>query len=164
MSTINLLKDITRLYESPPARSSALSELLSEIKYAHASLSSDKLAYFFIDISQFRNEAKQETHVAFFGSLINLIEYYLKDLSKVIRIVSPLNIEEARIGSPTEAELELYETIYHSFGSLIMNFSNDKNEQASPMEIRIWLVLSGISRQSVYPEVVMEFYNSTPRR
>jgi hypothetical protein len=164
MNTTAILQEMTRLYVSPIERAKALSGLLSEIKYSHASLSSDKLAYFFIDIR--RCEAGRDTplKVKLLESIAALVEYYLNDLKNANWVSSPTRDEELIISYPTEAELIKYEDIYHSFGELVMNITKEEDSNSTPMDIRIFLVLCGISRKLVYPEVIMEIYNSIPRR
>jgi hypothetical protein len=164
MNTTSALQEITRLYASPTERAKALSELLSEIKYYHASLSSDKLAYFFIDIRRYEAGRDTPLKVKFLESLVSLVEYYLEDLKSPNGVNSPIRDGEIIMGYPTEAELMKYEDIYHSFGELVINISKTEGSNSTPMDIRIFLVLCGVSRKLVYPEVIMELYNSIPRR
>lgn len=165
MNITALLQDITRLYTPPADKAKALAELLGEIKYSHASLSSDRLAYFFINIRKYEADRDTSLKIKFLESLIRLVEYYLEDLKSPNGANSPIRDGELMIGYPTEGELDKYEDIYHSFGELLMNVSKkESNNNGTLMDIRIFLVLCGVSRKLIYPEVILEFYNAVPRR
>lgn len=151
MKTSNLLQEISHLYATPEAKAQSLLILLEEIQYSAASLSGDKLAYYFIDINHFHNNKQNinPEYAKLFQNLANLVEYYLFKLQDASdpNLFSTVKVEE----------LALYETIYHQFGKAIITSKNPYSKEiASDMDIRIFLVLSGVSRKTVYPARIAE--------
>lgn len=150
MNTSQLLSEITRLYVSPSERGSALATLLKNIQDFNLSRCQDKLESCRSTIgSLIQNSNLLNPEKELLANILNLAEYYLDN-------------SQAASAIPTQQELPLYENIYHSFGKFLM-YSTGRQylTEPTPTDIRIFLVLSGLSRKAIYPEHILKFHRSS---
>jgi hypothetical protein len=148
MNTSQLLSEITRLYVSPSERGSALADLLKNIQESYVSLSTNKLeSCRLILTNRIEDKNLPISEDNLISDILNLIGYY---------------ISESQPHSDTPAtEAALYENIYYSFGKFLMH-SVGRQSQSEPTltDIRIFLVLSGLSRKAIYPEHILKSRDS----
>lgn len=159
MNTSHLLEEITRRYVPTAERGSALSSLLSNLQYAHASLSFDKLGYLHLDAkAHIDKKNRHGADGALLKDILNLIDYYLAQVQANNPLTTTLKENELIRDVPDDEELALYDNIYHSFGRFLMQSAGvDCSAEPTPINIRIFLVLSGLSRKAIYPEKILKY-------
>ena len=148
MNTSQLLSEITRLYVSPSERGSALAALLKNIQESYVSLSTNKLeSCRLILTNRIENKNLPISEGNLLRDILNLIDYYISD-------------SQSHSDIPA-TEAALYENIYYSLGKFLMH-SVGRQSQSEPTltDIRIFLVLSGLSRKAIYPEHILKSLDS----